>query len=493
MKRLNRRTFLRGMTAGGALLAGAPLFDAELAFAQECTVTASGDAAKRPNFVFILCDDLRKGALGSEGHPFIKTPNIDRLGREGMTFENAFVATPVCSPSRASFLTGQFPHTHGVIKNTRYEELSHRLVTFPRLLHEAGYETAHVGKWHMGQDDTPRPGYDRWVCLKGQGEYDDPTLNVDGRRVQTEGYSTDVLTDYAVEFLKVGRSKPFLLYLAVKAPHGPSTPAARHKTLFADEKITRAPSAVAPGGATVPGDLEGKPAVAAGQRKDKRSTAQSDETIRNYLRTVVAVDEGVGRILQTLEETGQLDNTVVIFTSDHGVFWGEHNLQEKRLAYDEALRIPLLVRYPKGIKAGVKSASLVQAVDVAPTLLELGSAPVPANIQGRSFVPLLKGQTPPDWRTAILAEFEPTNQEPFPAWQAVRTERGKYIHYRSEEKGLDELYDLTADPYEMKNRINEPDAQALRETLKKELRTLLEESSKQPPAVTGTAPSKPGK
>lgn len=475
MATFKRRTLLHAL-AGGTLLIGVTT-----PFAAPVRAQA---AAVRPNIVFILCDDLRKGALSSEGHPFIKTPNIDRIAREGVTFQNAFVTTPVCSPSRASFLTGQFAHTHGVRKNTRYEELSHRLLTFPRLLHDAGYNTGFVGKWHMGQDDTARPGFDSWAGLKGQGEYDNPTLNVDGKSVQTKGYSTDVLTDYAIEFLQRARAKPFLLYMAVKAPHGPSTPAARHRTLFATQPIVRAPSAVAPGGKTVPGDLEGKPAVAAGIAKDAQSRAQNDEQIRKYLRTIVAVDEGVRRILKTLEDTKQLDNTMVIFTSDHGVFWGEHNLQEKRLAYDEALRIPLLVRYPKMVKAGTTSAPLVQSIDIAPTLLELGGAPIPPHIQGRSLLPLLRGETPTNWRTSILAEFEPTTQEPFPAWQAARTSDWKYIRYPGE-TGFDELYDLKNDRYEIKNRINEPGAQADLARMKAELAKLLEANSKQLAAVAG--------
>lgn len=438
---------------------------------------ADSAAPPRPNFVFILVDDLRKAALSSEGHPFSRTPNIDRIGREGMTFVNAFVTTPVCTPSRASFLTGQYAHTNGVRKNTRYEELSHRLVTFPRLLHEAGYESAYIGKWHMGQDDSPRPGFDRWVSFKGQGAYDDPALNVDGKQVGAKGYMTDVLTEHAVEFLRRGRAKPFVLYLAHKAVHGPFTPAERHKRLFADRPIPRAPSAATPGAPTVPGDLEGKPAL-----KKSDTPSPTDEAIRNQLRALVAVDEGVGRVLQALEETEQLKDTMVIFSSDHGYFWGEHGLGEKRLAYDEALRVPLLVRYPPLVRAGARNERFVVSIDIAPTLLELAGVTIPPNLQGRSLAPLLKGQAPTDWRTSTLAEFEPTRQEPFPAWQSARTAGWKFIHYPGRE-GFDELYDLERDRFEMKNLISEPRAGADLKTMREELSKLLEETGRQKAAI----------
>ena len=188
----------------------------------------------RPNIIFILVDGLRWDGLGCTGHPFVKTPNIDRIGREGVLFKNFFVSIPLCSPSRGSFLTGQYAHTHGVIDNGDHSALSHKLVTFPRLLHDAGYETAYVGKWHMGTDDSPRPGFDRWVSFKGQGTYEDPTINVDGQASKVTGYMTDILNEHALNFVKAEHKKPFVLYLAHKAVHGPFTPAERHKDLYSD-------------------------------------------------------------------------------------------------------------------------------------------------------------------------------------------------------------------------------------------------------------------
>lgn len=268
----------------------------------------------RPNFLFILIDDLRYNALGCLGHPFVKTPNIDRIAREGATFTNAFVTTPLCSPSRASFLTGRYVRSHRVLGNGDSAAISHQLITWPRLLHDAGYETGYAGKWHMGTDDTPRPGFDRWVSFKGQGVYNDTPLNVDGAHVQASGYITDVLTEYAVEFLKKPRSKPFVMYVAHKAVHGPFTPAERHKELFANETIVRTPNAQ--------DNLDGKPVL---QRKVNGQPAaqgvgSSDDLIKNQLRCLTAIDEGVGRLLKTLEETKQLDNTFLVFTSDNGYF-----------------------------------------------------------------------------------------------------------------------------------------------------------------------------
>ena len=218
--------------------------------------------AARPNFVFILLDDQRWDALGCMGHPFQKTPNIDRIAHEGALFRNYFCTTPLCSPSRASYLTGRYVHAHGVRGNTDNAELSHQLVTWPRLLHDAGYETGYVGKWHMGNDDSPRPGFDSWVSFRGQGVYENPPMNIDGKRVENQGYMTDLLNQHAVDFLKRPHSKPFALYLAHKAVHGPFTPAERHKNLYSTEPIPRRPN--------VKDTLEGKPAILQGGQQDRK-------------------------------------------------------------------------------------------------------------------------------------------------------------------------------------------------------------------------------
>lgn len=440
----------------------------------------------RPNFVFVLVDDLRWDELGSSGHPYVRTPNIDRLAREGAMFRKAFTTAPLCSPSRASFLTGQYVYRHGISDNVDRSAASHQLVTFPLLLHRSGYETAFVGKWHMGNDDRPRPGFDRWVSFKGQGTYRDPEINEDGRSVRSAGYITDVLNAYALEFIKRRRDRPFLVYLAHKAIHPEVAqrddgsvdltqaerfvPPARHGDAFSGVAQPRRPSyGRAPQGKPALlrriGDL---PPLGA-------ATVTRDESILGRQRSLLAIEDGVGEILKALTETGQLDNTILVFTSDNGYFYGEHGLSvERRLAYEESIRLPLLVRAPGVASSGTVRDELVLNIDVAPTLLSLAGIPVPGDIQGRSLVPLLKGERPA-WRSSFLVEYY--SDKVFPriahmGYKAVRTERWKYIRYL-ELEGMDELYDLAADPFEMSNVVNQPAAAAALATLKQEMAQLL--------------------
>lgn len=449
----------------------------------------------RPNIVFILIDDLRWDELGIAGHPYLKTPNIDRIGKEGAMFRNAFLTGPLCSPSRAGYLTGQYAHTNGITDNVDRAAASHRLITFPKLLNETGYETAFIGKWHMGNDDTPRPGFDRWVSFKGQGSYLNPDINEDGKSVKPSGYITDILTSYAVDFISQRHEKPFLVYLAHKAIHPEVMqhddgsvnladaemfiPAERHRNLYAGVKIPRRPSYKrAP---------EGKPAL---QRKIGNlpalgpNTATSDESILGRQRSLMAVEEGVGRILEALKDIGQLDRTVLVFASDNGYFYGEHGLSvERRLAYEESVRTPLLIRYPPMIKPGTVRHELALNIDLAPTLLNLAGLSAPGTMQGRSLAPLLKGLKElkginPAWRDSFLIEYY--SDKVFPrviqmGYRSVRTTKWKYIHYL-ELEGMDELYDLKADPYEMKNLINHPRAAEALTKMKQELARLLRET-----------------
>jgi N-acetylglucosamine-6-sulfatase len=428
-------------------------------------------------------DDLRWDEMD---YPFVKVPNIQRIAREGVRFSNAFVTTPLCSPSRASFLTGQYAHKHGIIDNTARDAQSHHLITFPKLLHDAGYETAFVGKWHMGLDDNPRPGIDYWVSVKGQGVYTDPEINDNGSRKKVPGYVTDIFSDYSLEFLKRKHSRPFLLYISHKAVHpdltqnadgslsdpsaGKFIPAERHKNLHADAKIPHRPNYHRP--------PEGKPVLLRkiGDLPPLGSkTGTDDETIRNRLRILAAVEESVGKILKSLEDSKQLDNTLIIFTSDEGYFYGEHGLSvERRLAYEESARIPLLMRYPKLIKKGSTIQQMALNLDIAPTLLQIAGAAVPANMDGRSLLPLLKGEKVA-WRKSFLIEY--FSDKVFPrvsqmGYQALRTERFKHIHYL-ELKGMDELYDLDADPYELSNIIRDPKAPLLIKDLDSERFRLL--------------------
>jgi arylsulfatase A-like enzyme len=444
----------------------------------------------RPNIVFILIDDLRWDELGISGHPFIKTPNIDRIAKEGAFFPNAFMTTPLCSPSRASFLTGKYAHTHGITDNVGRSAASHKLVTFPLLLHQSGYETAFVGKWHMGNDESPRPGFDRWVSFKGQGTYLDPEINEDGKSVKPSGYITDILNSYALGFIKQRHDKPFLLYLAHKAIHPEVTqnndgsvdlsaaerfiPADRHRNLYAGKAIPRRPNyGRAP---------EGKPAL---QRRIGdlpplgAATATSDESILGRQRSLMAIEDGVGEILKALKERGQIDNTIIVFTSDNGYFYGEHGLSvERRLAYEESIRMPLLVRYPKAIKPGTVRNEFALNIDLAPTLLELAGVSVPGTMEGRSLVPLLKGARPV-WRKSFLIEYY--SDSVFPrvlqmGYKSVRTDRWKYIHYL-ELRGMDELYDLKSDPYEMDNLVDHQGSKEALAQMKKEMERLLTETN----------------
>lgn len=446
------------------------------------------EAGQRPNVLVVLVDDLRWDEIGCAGHAFARTPNIDRIACEGARFRNAFATTPLCSPVRASLLTGQYAHHHGIVDNTTRSEASHELITFPRILQQNGYETGYVGKWHMGNDDTARPGFDDWVGMKGQGTSFDPVLNENGTRRQASGHTTDVLNDRAVRFVRRERSKPFCLYIAHKALHpeliqyddgsisDPSAakfmPAERHRERYADAPIPRR--------LNVTDTLEGKPALKRpieGLPPLGRATGTDDETVRDRLRMLAAVDEGVGRLFDALEATGQLDNTLFVFTSDHGYWYGEHGLSvERRLAYEEAARIPLLVRYPPLVGGCRVIDPFALSIDLAPTVLELAGVKTPGGMDGRSLVPLLKGKTPGDWRTSFLIEYY--SDTVFPrirdmGYKAIRTERYKYIHYVDLE-GMDELYDLKNDPYEMENLIDDPASQGVLAGLKAELAGLVE-------------------
>jgi arylsulfatase A-like enzyme len=428
------------------------------------TAFAATTSAK-PNIIFVLVDDLRWDDLGCAGHPFSQTPNIDRVAREGAQFLNAFATTPLCSPSRASILTGEYAYTHGIIDNTERSKQSHQLKTFPRILQKAGYETAFFGKWHMGNDNTPRAGFDRWYCLQGQGSTFDPAVNDDGHNVQTHGYVTDLLNSKTVDFIRQQHSRPYFVYLSHKAMH-PETkqaadgtlsdpnasnfiPAPRHRSLYEGAKLPRRPN-----WSVRPIDKPALQQKIAGLAPLGPETGSSDESILNRLRMLASVDEGVGEIRKALADAGQLDNTLIVVTGDHGYFYGEHGLSvERRLAYEEGIRIPIVMRYPPLIKAGSKPDRLALTIDFAPTFVELARGAIPAQYQGSSLLPLMKGGVPANWRKSILVEY--FSDTVFPrmrkmGYHAVRDEHWKYIHY-DEQVNADELYDLTIDPYELKN------------------------------------------
>ena len=461
-----------------------------------CAPSSNEPAASAPpNILFVLLDDVRFDDLGFTGHPFVKTPNFDRIAREGMRFTNAFAATPLCSPNRASILTGHYAHTHGITDNVDRSEQTHRLITFPLLLNQAGYQTAFIGKWHMGIDDTRRPGFDEWLSIKGQGYYFDPDVNDNGESRKLPGYATDVFSQRAADFIRQERDQPFLVYLSHKAVHpnifqnadgsieaipedGGFTPPERLEDLYAEETITRRPNASSHG--------EGKRALMRpidGLPTLGPDTGTPDHIILNRLRMLTAADEGFGGIIEALEQTGQLDNTIIVVTSDHGYFYGEHGLnKERRLAYEEIARTPMAIRWPERIAAGAEADAFTLSVDLAPTMLELAGVEAPADLHGRSLVPLLEGETPADWRQSMLIEYYSDTVWPRlvkMGYQAVRTDRWKYIRYVDLE-GMDELYDLSADPYEVNNLIDEPGAQADKAKLVAELDRLLSETGAPP-------------
>ena len=453
----------------------------------------------KPNFLVILVDDLRHDEFSAGGHPYMKTPHIDRLAAEGVLFERAFHTTPICSPNRASIMTGQYASRHGIIDNVARDAMSHRLPNYHAELQKRGYETAHVGKWHMGNDGRPRPGYDHWISFDGHGRLQDPKLNINGEYRTEKGYITDLLNGFAVEFLERKRTKPFSLFLAHKAVHPDAeqaadgtldligyVPAERHKDLYQGSVFPKLPNMLPPEKVA-----KQKPAWAEAfqLKQSERSRALlepihagSQEEIRLTAAMMASVDEGVGQIFAVLERSGELERTFILFLGDNGYFFGEHALgPERRFAYEAGIRSPFAIRFPPLLKAGGKKRELVICQDIAPTLLELaGAAPGP-QIQGRSLLPLFVGRKQRDWRKSILIEYWAEQAMPWlvgMTYKAIRTDRYKYIHWvnRGRSGELDELYDLDKDPWEIRNLNASPAHKRVRAALKNELRKLVSDA-----------------
>jgi N-acetylglucosamine-6-sulfatase len=445
----------------------------------------SGPPASRPNFVIVIADDMAYGLFGPERRfPFLRLPNLERLAARGTSFDHAYVTTSLCSPSRATLLSGLYAHTHGVFANEQIE-LSPALATYPKLLQAAGYDTAFVGKWHMNaQSDAPRPGFTYWLSFRGQGVYENPLVNENGRAVQRTGYLTDLLTDYAVDWLRRPRSAPFALVLSHKAPHNPAVPAPRHASLFPDAALPEPESfedtfankpswqrryamcgGVAAAFANCP---DPQPAVLA-----PTPWPAQDPGRLAYLRTLVALDESLGRVVAEVEAQGRAASTYVVFLSDNGLFLGEHRIGDKRLAYEESLHVPLVVAGP-----GVAAASVEPVVlnlDLAPTLLDLAGVPAPESMQGISFAPILRGGRN-ELRDAFLYEYANDAALPvIPPILALRTPNRKYVTY-PQSPGEEELYDLVADPHELRNLARDPEWTGVRLQLERRLSRLVEET-----------------
>ncbi|CAN5884869.1 sulfatase [soil metagenome] len=444
----------------------------------------------RPNVVFILTDDQRWDHLSCEGHPFLNTPHTDRIAVEGVRFANAFVTTSLCSPSRASFLSGLYANTHGVVNN--FTDYPRDLASFPLRLKSAGYHTAYVGKWHMGEeDDSPRPGFDHWASHKGQGDYFDTPFNINGNREVIPGYYTTVVTDMAIDWLNSDHGdRPFLLILGHKAPHTPFTPEPKYRRLYEAIEINYPHSAF---------DLTGKPDWVAqrldtwhgiygplyGFREefpDRSAPAVLDfkEFVRSYTASIKSIDDSVGRVYEALESLGMLDNTLLVFAGDNGMFLGEHGMSDKRAMHEESIRIPLVARYPALIRPGSIIPQQVLNIDLAPSILEICDVKPISDIHGESWVRLLDGNTE-GWRESWYYEYNYEEQFPYtPNVRGVRTDEWKYIRYPHGDGGPDhhkaELYHLNSDPDERRNLIDDPRFASRVESLRTELDRLIEQT-----------------
>lgn len=452
------------------------------------SVAAAAPPTPRPNVLFILCDDLRPDAIGCYGSRHVKTPHIDRLAAGGVRFANAFCTTSLCSPSRASILTGLYAHAHGVRDN--FTELPAALPHWPGRLREQGYATAYVGKWHMGEkNDAPRPGFDWFVSHTGQGKYFDTEWNVNGERRETpRGYYTHVVTDYAADWL-AGRKagEPWALCIGHKAPHSFYFSEERYAHTFDAVRVPYPASAF---------QLDDKPDWIRQrlttwhgiygplfdwrkQFPDTRPEAVRDfeNMVHAYWGTVLSVDDSVGRLVELLEKRGELANTIIVFMGDNGLLEGEHGMVDKRTMHEPSIRIPIVARGP-GLPAGKVVGQQVLTEDVAPSLLDLCGAPPIPSVDGRSWA-LLCAADDPGWRNAWLYEYDYEKQFPYtPNIRGIRTDRFKFIRYPHGDGGPDrhlpELYDLENDPGETRNLAADPAHATMRADLEGRLAALLE-------------------
>lgn len=435
---------------------------------------AAGTAPKPQNIVFVLVDDLRYDAMGFVT-PGLQTPNIDSLAKNGVYFPNAVVTSALCSPSRATILTGQTARNHGVIDNNNSTETG--LTFFPQYLHSAGYQTAFVGKWHMGDaTDVPRPGFDYWVSFRGQGNYfptDDllpeqiaagkkHMLNVNGKEVEQKGYITDELTDYAMQWLERERdpSKPFFLYLSHKAVHSDAKPPPRYARQYADLEI-KLPASMA----NTEENNRGKPLWVQNQRNSwhgvdffYHSNRPLQDYIREYYRTLSPVDDSVGRILEYLRKHKLENNTLIVFYSDNGFLFGDHGLIDKRNAYEPSVRVPMVAYAPGLLPKGAVNPARVRNLDLAPTFLEVANVPAPAQFEGQSFLPIATGKAPAErWKNDFVYEYYWEWTYPHtPTTFAIQRGDLKYIQYHGV-WDIEELYDVKNDPQEMNNLIDLPE------------------------------------
>lgn len=438
------------------------------------------DDAQPRNVVFILSDDHRYDAMSFLGHPFAKTPHMDALAKHGVHLKNAFVTTSLCSPSRASILTGLYTFRHRVIDNQRL--VPEGTLFFPQYLQQAGYQTGFVGKWHMGHvNDNPRPGFDYWVSFKGQGQYyppnDNYTINDNGKRVPQDGYITTLLTRKAIEFLEqTERDTPFFLYLSHKAVHGPFTPEPQYKGTLAS-----APFELPPSSERLTHNRLNRPRWLLDQRNSWHGidfplhTGDSVEAIyKSYCEALRSVDDSIGAVVNQLKQMGIHDDTLVIYMGDNGYMFGEHGLIDKRVAYETSSRVPMLMQCPALFSGGSVVEEVVANIDIAPTVMQAMGLEKPPHMDGQSFLPLAQGQPIP-WRDYFLYVYYWEQNYPHtPTHFCLRGEQYKYTTYY----GLwdtDELFDIQADPMEQNNLIHDPQLAPIKEQMQQRLWAMMDE------------------
>ena len=454
--------------------------------------------AKPKNIIFILADDHRYDFMGFMNKvPGLQTPNMDRIAREGSHIQNAFVSTALCSPSRASILTGQYAHTHTIVDNQA--PLPRGLKFFPQYLQKAGYSTAFLGKWHMGNtDDAPQPGFNYWLSFKGQGIYYNPTFNINGKQVahRDSSYISDLLTDYAEGWLNsLDKSKPFCMYLSHKGVHAEFKPAKRHEGSYKDMSLVYPQSMYLTKTDTskifgplpkedprMKVNMNDMPTWVKNQRYSWHGVdylyhgqIAFNDFYRQYCETLRGVDDSIGRVLKWLEDNGLAETTMVIYMGDNGFSFGEHGLIDKRHAYEESMRVPLIMRCPSVIKPNTKVTEVIQNIDIAPTIMAYAGLATPAQMQGKSFLPILKGEKIP-WKDKAFYEYYWEYDFPqTPTMFAVRTDRYKYI-FNHGVWDANELYDLKNDPLEVNNLIRSTEHQTVAKQLRDEVWTWLEDT-----------------
>ncbi len=474
------------------------------------SVLPAAETPSRPNILFIFSDDHAQHAISAYGSKVNQTPHLDRLANEGARFTNSFVTNSICTPSRATLLTGQYSHLNGVPVFNRFDGARD---TVAKHLQAAGYHTGMIGKWHLGSDPT---GFDRWIVLPGQGAYWNPQFLVPGHKLTIEGHCTDITGDLGVEFLETRpKDQPFFLMLHQKAPHRAWEPDERNKALFKnrtipepetlfDDYATR-PAALPENEQTVARDLTRRDlklvppeGLSMPERNKWLNEKPMELTVdgrvltgkelvrwkyqqymRDYLACVQGVDDNVGKLLDYLDKTGLAKNTIVMYTADNGWFLGDLGMYDKRFMYEPGLRSPLLARGP-GIKAGSTPAQFVANIDLAPTFLDLAGLPVPASMQGRSLAPLLRGESPADWRQSVYYRYyHSPGHHNTQAHLGVRTSTHKLIYYWK--KDAYEMFDLTRDPTEQHNLLfgeaeaKRPEIAAKFAELKAEIKRLQQE------------------